>query len=53
MQYSYSKEMFTDSAKSMRIIGNPDNQRPGKWSSAVQQMTESYCMRQTEDSGLS
>ena len=32
MQYNYSKKMFSRRAKPIRIIGNPDNQRPDKWS---------------------
>jgi len=36
MQYNYySKEMFTRRAKPIQIIGDPDNQRPDKWSSTV------------------
>ena len=35
VQYSYSKKMFTRRAKPFRIIGDPDNQRPDKWSSTV------------------
>jgi hypothetical protein len=30
--------MFTRSSKPVRIIGDPDNQRPGKWSSIVYYM---------------
>ena len=35
MQYNYSKKMFTGRAKQIRIIGEPDNQRPDKWSCAL------------------
>jgi hypothetical protein len=35
MQNSYSKKMFSGRAKQIRIIGDPDNQRPDKWSSTV------------------
>ena len=35
MQYSYSKEMCTGRAESIRIVGGPDNQPPDKWSTAV------------------
>ena len=35
MQYSYSTIMFTGRAKPIRIIGDPDNQRPDKWSYTV------------------
>jgi hypothetical protein len=35
MHYNYSKKMFTGRAKQTRIIGEPDNQRPDKWSSTV------------------
>jgi hypothetical protein len=28
MRYNYSKKMFTGRAKPVRIIGDPDNQRP-------------------------
>jgi hypothetical protein len=41
--------MFTERAKSIRINGDPDSQRPDNWSSAVQQMTEPYCTSQAED----
>ena len=34
-QYSYSKEMFTGRTKPLRIIDEPDNQRPDKWISTV------------------
>jgi len=30
MYYNYSKKMFTGRAKPIRIIGEPDNQRPDK-----------------------
>ena len=33
--YSYSKKMFIRRAKPIRIIGDRDNQRVDKWSSAV------------------
>ena len=33
--YSYSREMFTGRAKPFRIIGNPVNHRPDKWSSTI------------------
>ena len=35
MQYNYSKNMFTGRANPNRLIGDPDNQRPDKWSSTV------------------
>jgi hypothetical protein len=35
LQYSYSKEMFSGRAKSIRIIGGPDNQRPDKRSYTI------------------
>ena len=35
MYYNYSKKMFTGRAEPIRIIGEPDNQRPDKWSSNV------------------
>jgi hypothetical protein len=35
VQYSEIKKMFTEMAKSIRIIGDPDNQRPDEWSSTV------------------
>jgi hypothetical protein len=35
MQYNYSMEMFIGKAKPIRIIGDPDNQLPDKWSSTV------------------
>jgi hypothetical protein len=35
MHYNFSKKMFTGRAKQIRIIGEPDNERPGKWSSTV------------------
>jgi hypothetical protein len=35
MQYNYSMNMHTGRAKPNRIIGDSDNQRPDKWSSAV------------------
>ena len=35
MWYIYSKKMFTRRAKSIRIIGDPGNQLPDKWSSTV------------------
>jgi hypothetical protein len=35
MQYSYSTIMFTGRAKPIRIIGDPGNQRPDKWSYTV------------------
>jgi hypothetical protein len=31
MQYNYSKKIFTGRAKPIRIIGDPDNQRPDEW----------------------
>ena len=45
MQYNYSKEMFTGRTKPIRIIGDPNNQRPDKWSSAV-------CNINMKDTGL-
>ena len=33
MQYNYNKKMFTGRAKPIRIIGDPNNQRPDKRSS--------------------
>ena len=33
MQDSYSKKMFSGRAMSIRIIGDPGNQRPDKWTS--------------------
>jgi len=33
--YNNSKKMFTRRAKPIRIIGDPDNERPDKWSSTV------------------
>jgi len=35
MEYSYSKEMLIRRAKTSRIIGGPDNQRPDKWNPTV------------------
>jgi hypothetical protein len=35
MQHNSSEKMFTEMAKSIRIIGDPDNQRPDKWSSTL------------------
>jgi hypothetical protein len=35
MQYNYSAKMFTRRAKPIRIICNPDNQRPDKCSATV------------------
>ena len=35
MQYNYSKEMFSGRTKPFRIIGDPDNQFPDKWSFTV------------------
>jgi hypothetical protein len=35
MQYNYSEKMITRRAKQIRIIGDPVNQRPDKWSSTV------------------
>jgi hypothetical protein len=35
MQYNYSKKMFTGRVKPFRIIGNPDDLRADKLSSAV------------------
>jgi len=35
MQYNYSKKMFTRRAKPVGMIGDPDNQLPGNWSSTV------------------
>ena len=35
MQYHYSKERFSGRVKQIRIIGQPDNERPDKWSSTV------------------
>jgi len=35
MQYNYSDEKFAGRAKPIRIIGEPDNQSPDKWSSTV------------------
>jgi len=32
--------MFSGRAKLIRIIGDPDNQRPDKWSSTVLCLTE-------------
>ena len=29
--YNHSKKMFTRKAKSNRLIGDPDKQRPVKW----------------------
>jgi len=43
MQYSYSKEMFTGRAKSIRIIGGLDNQLSHKWSSAVLRFSATSC----------
>jgi hypothetical protein len=34
-QYNYSKEMSTGRAKPIRIIGDPDNQRPDKRSATI------------------
>jgi hypothetical protein len=33
--YDYSKKMFTGRVKPIRIIGDPDNQRPDNWRSTV------------------
>jgi len=35
MQYNYSKKMFTRRAEPVGMIGDPDNQLPGNWSSTV------------------
>ena len=35
MQYNYSTRSFNRRAKLIRIIADPDNQRPDKWSSTV------------------
>jgi hypothetical protein len=35
MSYTYSKKMFTRRAEPIRASGDPDNQRPDKWSSTV------------------
>jgi hypothetical protein len=35
MQYNYSKKMFIRRAKPVRMIGDPDNQRPDNWSSTA------------------
>jgi len=35
MEHSYSEEMFIRRAKTSRIIGGPDNQRPDKWNPTV------------------
>jgi len=35
MQYTYSKKMFTGRVKPIRIISDPDNQRPDNWRSTV------------------
>jgi hypothetical protein len=35
MQYNYIKKRFTRRAKPIRIIGDPDNQLPDKWSFTV------------------
>ena len=35
MCYNYSKKMFTGRAKPIRIIGDPDSQRPDEWSYTV------------------
>jgi len=35
MYYNYKKKMFTGKTQPIRIIGEPDNQRPDKWSSTV------------------
>jgi len=35
MQYNFSMKMFTQRAKPIGIIGDPDNQHPDKWSSTV------------------
>jgi len=32
-RYNYSKKIFIGIAKSMRMIGDPDNQLTDKWSS--------------------
>jgi hypothetical protein len=35
IRYNYSREMFTRREKPIRIIGDPDNQHPDKWSSTI------------------
>jgi len=35
MQYKYSKKTFNLRAKSIRLLDDPDNQLPDKWSSTV------------------
>jgi len=35
MQYKYSEKMFTGRTKPIRIVGDPDSQRPDKRSSTV------------------
>jgi hypothetical protein len=35
IQYTFGTKLFTRIAKPIRIIGDPDNQRPEKWSSTV------------------
>jgi hypothetical protein len=40
--YNYSKKMFTRRAKPVRMIDDPDNQRPDKWSSPVMQSNENF-----------
>jgi len=43
MQYNYSMKMFTQRAKPIRIIGEPDNQRTDKWSSTVLSVKWQLC----------
>ena len=35
MSYNYSNKMFTRTAKPVQMNGNPENQRPDMWSSAL------------------
>jgi hypothetical protein len=35
VQFNYSKKMFNGKAKLIRLIGDPDEQLPNNWSSAV------------------
>jgi hypothetical protein len=40
--------MFTEKAKPIWIIGDPDNQRPNKWSSTILVLDNSKCAHPTE-----
>jgi len=47
MKYRCSKKMFTRGAKTIRIIGHPDNRRPDKWSSNYMLKMKEQFIRRT------